>query len=580
LSFFVIHFSLALDYRYFCTHNSKFDFKKKPKSSKDTRLILSTTMTVLKELYKSVVIALLIGSSLCVSEEVLGEVVCTLDHGAVLNERHVEVDVSNAEVNMEVTRGDGTEGAGYWILNFNKGQFKDVKDIRSWCVDIDRRMKAKSFSADIVSSLDADFFEEHYRDAVDRPEILPSVNWIINNRPTGTVVTIPNCVTDYAIKDKEFQIGVWLAIDKHNDPYRIWNKGNGKKCVSEYIRDLLNSSDAKNYEPDCRNSDEKFGIMLVVDNDKEKDENGDEVTYSKIQKQVLIGEVLLRDTNICECIVGEPDPDRFIGASGDPHFKTWAGEAYDFHGVCDLVLLSNPSFENGLGMDIHIRTTRMRLWSYISLASVRIGEDILEVKGGDNENNFWINGIVGTSANTIVDASVALLNGEGKDETTLLSTFSGYPITLKVSSAKQREFIINIRKDEKIVFTTWNSFVGIHFKHHNQEHFRNSIGLMGSFPKGIRLARDSITVLDNLNNFGQEWQVLASEPKLFHDIQGPQQPTRCEIPTNSEMRRRLEHGTITLQDAKKMCAHVSEDVTDFCIFDVMATSDKSTVGAY
>jgi hypothetical protein len=41
---------------------------------------------------------------------------------------------------------------------------------------------------------------------------------------------------------------------------------------------------------------------------------------------------------------------------GDPHFKTFGGEMYDFHGECDLVLLHNPEFNNNLGMDIHIRT--------------------------------------------------------------------------------------------------------------------------------------------------------------------------------------------------------------------------------
>merc|ERR1712151_735138 len=56
------------------------------------------------------------------------------------------------------------------------------------------------------------------------------------------------------------------------------------------------------------------------------------------------------------------------GAKGDPHFKLWDGKAYDFHGICDLVLLHNPEFNNGLGMDIHIRTKKMKHWSYIKTA--------------------------------------------------------------------------------------------------------------------------------------------------------------------------------------------------------------------
>merc|ERR1712232_1440220 len=58
------------------------------------------------------------------------------------------------------------------------------------------------------------------------------------------------------------------------------------------------------------------------------------------------------------------------GAKGDPHFKLWDGKAYDFHGICDLVLLHNPEFNNGLGMDIHIRTKKMKHWSYIKTAVI------------------------------------------------------------------------------------------------------------------------------------------------------------------------------------------------------------------
>jgi hypothetical protein len=44
------------------------------------------------------------------------------------------------------------------------------------------------------------------------------------------------------------------------------------------------------------------------------------------------------------------------GAQGDPHFKTWRGQHFDFHGECDLVLLHSSEFGSGLGLDIHIRT--------------------------------------------------------------------------------------------------------------------------------------------------------------------------------------------------------------------------------
>jgi len=243
---------------------------------------------------------------------------------------------------------------------------------------------------------------------------------------------------------------------------------------------------------------------------------------------------------------------------GDPHFKTWTGESYDFHGVCDLVLLKNDGFANNLGMKIHIRTTKMRKWSYVSVGAVRIGQDTLEVMGGRKENRFWVNGI------------------KGSDKKTL----SGYPFHFKQVNRKNRQFTIDIGEKEKILVGTWNSFVRIEFENVKSKQFEDSMGLMGSFSTGTRLARDNVTLLNDFNIFGQEWQVLDSEPKLFHDVKGPQHPKKCQIPSSLEMRRRLSEAKITKEDAKKACAHVSEAVMDLCVFDVMVTNDASTMGAY
>merc|ERR1711935_1329893 len=80
-------------------------------------------------------------------------------------------------------------------------------------------------------------------------------------------------------------------------------------------------------------------------------------------------------------------------SNGDPHFKTWKNEHFEYHGQCDIVMVSNPNFANGLGIDIHIRTKIVRFWSYIQRAVIRIGNDILEVEGTLNITNaeYWIN---------------------------------------------------------------------------------------------------------------------------------------------------------------------------------------------
>ena len=78
------------------------------------------------------------------------------------------------------------------------------------------------------------------------------------------------------------------------------------------------------------------------------------------------------------------------GACGDPHFETWTGEWYDYHGVCDLVLFSVPSFAGGLGLDVHIRTSGRDQFSFIETAAVRIGEDVLEM---GSYGEWFLNGV-------------------------------------------------------------------------------------------------------------------------------------------------------------------------------------------
>jgi len=250
------------------------------------------------------------------------------------------------------------------------------------------------------------------------------------------------------------------------------------------------------------------------------------------------------------------------GAQGDPHFKTWSQKLFDFHGVCDLKMLSNEKFENNLGMDIHIRTKKMRMWSYISSLAIRIGNDILEVIGR-NGGLYILNG---TTNQGNVDGALML---------------AGYPINYTQKSSKQQTFRLNFSTQEAIVIETWNSFVSVRFENPNSEHFKDSVGLLGSFPNGIWLARDKVTIINDVNSFGQEWQVLEHEANMFHEVEGPQQPLKkCEIPSKLNMRRHLSEHTMTQSEAERACISAKASNMDLCIFDVMATNSKLTSGAY
>merc|ERR1711957_468764 len=104
----------------------------------------------------------------------------------------------------------------------------------------------------------------------------------------------------------------------------------------------------------------------------------------------------------------------------------------------------------------------------------------------------------------------------------------------------------------------------------------------GSFKDSQWMARDGNTVFSDANEFGQEWQVLPNEPTLFHNAgDGPQAPSKGQIPSKTTLRRRLVKSEVTIKDAEKACAGIF-NVADFdlCVFDVMASGDKEIAGAY
>ena len=112
--------------------------------------------------------------------------------------------------------------------------------------------------------------------------------------------------------------------------------------------------------------------------------------------------------------------------------------------------------------------------------------------------------------------------------------------------------------------------------------FSTSAGMMGAFSTGEKLGRDGVTIIDDTDEFGQEWQVLPTESKLFHENGDDivQAPTHCEIPSKTEMRRRLDEAHLTVEEAEMACSRINPDEFDLCVFDVMASNDKNLAGAY
>jgi von Willebrand factor type D domain len=67
---------------------------------------------------------------------------------------------------------------------------------------------------------------------------------------------------------------------------------------------------------------------------------------------------------------------------GDPHFLTYDGTPYSYHGQCDLVMAQSEQFANGTGLRVHARTEIIEgTWSVISNAAVKIVFNIVKTRG-------------------------------------------------------------------------------------------------------------------------------------------------------------------------------------------------------
>jgi hypothetical protein len=256
------------------------------------------------------------------------------------------------------------------------------------------------------------------------------------------------------------------------------------------------------------------------------------------------------------------------GTNGDPHFKTWKGEHFEYHGQCDMVLAKDPAFASGLGIDVQIRTKLVRFWSYIKVASIRIGDDILEVEGNadpeDLDTHYWMN-----------------LEYQGE-----INSLGGFPVTATKPLSYKRKFDIDLGSkypNQKIVIATYKEFVSVNFENGTEESFGKTVGLLGDFKTGKTLARDGATIVHDFWEYGSEWQVLPVEDMLFHDVSAPQFPKKCIEPEDprGDRRRRLGEMTVTEEQAEAACARLKDaaDRKD-CVYDILATQDLAMVGAY
>jgi len=255
------------------------------------------------------------------------------------------------------------------------------------------------------------------------------------------------------------------------------------------------------------------------------------------------------------------------GSGGDPHINTWKKEHFEYHGQCDLVMVKDSEFAEGRGIDVHIRTKIVRFWSYIKTVAIRIGNDVLEIEGSvdadDGEAHYWI-------------------NYEYQGE---LDTFAGFPVTQELPSVYKRQYKIDLSSqypNTHIIVHMYKEFVRVSFNG-SGDAFGKTVGILGDYKTGRTLARDGATVLNDFDAFGDEWQVLPSEAKLFREIEEPQFPQKCIHPEDPQgkRRRRLAESNIGVEQAEKACASLKDPLSiKDCVYDILATQDLDIVGAF
>jgi hypothetical protein len=245
------------------------------------------------------------------------------------------------------------------------------------------------------------------------------------------------------------------------------------------------------------------------------------------------------------------------GSGGDPHFKTWLGRRYDFHHQCDLLLVKSESFMEGKGLEVQIRTTSKSSFSYISGVAVRIGRDVLEI----SQTEHFYNG------SQDYDLTKARIGGYSVEIT----------YSLKSSTSFVRNYVIEISPSFIIVVIVRKNLMEVRFHGADENLIGDSVGMLGEYRNGTLLSRSGIEIED-LSEFGNEWQVNYADSALFSSAQSPQFPQKCTPPAPVDQARYLRHG-ISLAQAEKACEGWGEEMDD-CVFDVMATGDIDVASAF
>ena len=179
-------------------------------------------------------------------------------------------------------------------------------------------------------------------------------------------------------------------------------------------------------------------------------------------------------------------------------------------------------------------------YSYISAAAVKIADDVMEAK---DDGSLLINGSPIASSSFTKDV---------KNDSRSRATFAGFDLIQSIKGRNKKIVVYDLilagpdddDKFEKSIQIRTNLKTGMLFVDVSGA-FEDSIGLMGraGTTTGFAMARDGTTNLaGEWNTYGEEWQVLSTEPKLFQENRAPQHPAGCSYdaqPQSAATKNRL-----------------------------------------
>jgi len=250
---------------------------------------------------------------------------------------------------------------------------------------------------------------------------------------------------------------------------------------------------------------------------------------------------------------------------------------YDFHGICDLVLLNAPQFgqnvaeqdqrDRAAGLSIHIRSSPFKTYfSYVSDVAIQLGQDTLEI---GKQGAYFVNGKSQEIGSPLNLSGYRFTSSKTKKGRYVYKLHLGHGDGL---AAKQE---IDIRE--------YKDWIAVSILHPIAADFHDSVGLMGSFPGGTWYGRDGVTIHDDIESFGLDWQVKPQDfgsavdgvvGSLFHEASP--YPMKCKLPTAASMRGRgrrlLMETNVTRQQAEEACAHWLVGKEN-CIMDVLVADD-------